>query len=155
MPHKATYARGADVGRQDALRRFKAEVFRVLAHPTRIYIVECLRDGDLSVGALLERIAVEPANLSQHLGVLRSKGLVSTRKDGNQVFYSLRDPLLIEVLDAYRAVPSRMKNVEVHVFPESMRGTGEGHRPMDAAPGSTVTDATVASVTVGRMPPRP
>ena len=102
MPHKATYARGADVGRQDALRRFKAEVFRVLAHPTRIYIVECLRDGDLSVGALLERIAVEPANLSQHLGVLRSKGLVSTRKDGNQVFYSLRDPLLIEVLDIMR-----------------------------------------------------
>jgi Domain of unknown function (DUF5666) len=43
--------------------------------------------------------------------------------------------------------------VEVHVFPESMRGTGEGHRPMDAAPGSTVTDATVASVTVGPRPP--
>ena len=43
--------------------------------------------------------------------------------------------------------------VEVHVFPESMRGNGEGHRPMDAAPGSTVTDATVASVTVGPRPP--
>jgi hypothetical protein len=39
--------------------------------------------------------------------------------------------------------------VEVHVFPESMRGTGEGHRPMDAAPGSTMTNATVASVAVG------
>ena len=39
--------------------------------------------------------------------------------------------------------------VEVHIFPESMRGTGEGHRPMDAAPGSTTTDATVAAVTVG------
>lgn len=102
MPRKARDARGADAGRQDALRRFKAEVFRVLAHPTRIHIVECLRDGDLSVGALLERIAVEPANLSQHLGVLRSKGLVSTRKEGNQVIYSLRDPLLIEVLDIMR-----------------------------------------------------
>jgi hypothetical protein len=41
--------------------------------------------------------------------------------------------------------------VEVHVFPESMRGTGEGHRPMDAAPGSTMTNATVASVAVGRQ----
>jgi outer membrane lipoprotein SlyB len=43
--------------------------------------------------------------------------------------------------------------VEVHIFPESLRGTGEGHRPMDAAPGSTMTDATVASVTVGPRPP--
>lgn len=43
--------------------------------------------------------------------------------------------------------------VAVHVFPESMRGTGEGHRPMDAAPGSIMTDATVASVTVGPRPP--
>ncbi|MDQ6923570.1 MAG: DUF5666 domain-containing protein [Pseudomonadota bacterium] len=42
---------------------------------------------------------------------------------------------------------------EVHVFPESMRGTGEGHRPMDAGPGSTMTDATVASVTVSPRPP--
>lgn len=102
MPNKQPEARGVDTGRQEALRRFKAEVFRVLAHHTRIHIVECLRDGELSVSAILERIRVEPANLSQHLGVLRSKGLVSTRKDGNQVFYSLRDPLLIEVLDTMR-----------------------------------------------------
>jgi ArsR family transcriptional regulator len=91
-----------DVGRQDALRRFKAEVFRVLAHPTRIHIVESLRDGELCVSAILDRIDVEPANLSQHLSVLRAKGLVSTRKEGNQVFYSLRDPLLTGVLDTMR-----------------------------------------------------
>lgn len=91
-----------DSGRQEALRRFKAEVFQVLAHPTRIHIVECLRDGELSVGTLLERIGAEPANLSQHLGVLRSRRLVVTRKDGNQVFYALRDPLLLEVLDSMR-----------------------------------------------------
>jgi DNA-binding transcriptional ArsR family regulator len=102
MGGRSSEARGADPGRQDALRRFKAEAFRVLAHPTRIHIVECLRDGELSVSAILERIGVEPANLSQHLGVLRSKGLVTTRKEGNQVFYSLRDPLLIEVLDSMR-----------------------------------------------------
>lgn len=102
MSHKPRAARVVETERQDALRRFKAEVFRVLAHPTRIYVVECLRDGELAVNAILERIGVEPANLSQHLGVLRSKGLVSTRKEGNQVFYSLRDPLLIEVLDTMR-----------------------------------------------------
>ena len=102
MPHRATELRSGDRARQDALRRFKAEVFRVLAHPTRIHIVECLRDSEHSVSAILERIAVEPANLSQHLSLLRAKDLVVARKEGNQVFYSLRDPLLIEVLDTMR-----------------------------------------------------
>jgi len=85
-----------------ALRKFKAEIFSVLAHPTRIHVIETLRDGEKSVGAILEHVKVEPANLSQHLSVLRMKHLVISRKDGNQVLYSLRDPLLIEVLDAMR-----------------------------------------------------
>ena len=86
----------------NSLRRFKAEVFRVLAHPTRIHVIETLRTGELSVGQILARVKVEPANLSQHLSVLRSKHLVVTRKAANQVLYTLRDPLLIEVLDAMR-----------------------------------------------------
>jgi DNA-binding transcriptional ArsR family regulator len=86
----------------DALRKFKAGIFKVLAHPTRIHVIETLRAEELSVGAILERVKVEPANLSQHLAVLRQSHLVVTRKDGNQVLYSLRDPLLIEVLDAMR-----------------------------------------------------
>jgi DNA-binding transcriptional ArsR family regulator len=85
-----------------ALRRFKAGIFKVLAHPTRIHIVETLRAGELSVGAILDQVKVEPANLSQHLSVLRHSHLVVTRKDGNLVLYSLRDPLLIGVLDAMR-----------------------------------------------------
>ena len=86
----------------DALRKFKAEIFQALAHPTRVHIIEALADGELSVGSILERVKVEPTNLSQHLSVLRLKNLVSTRKIGNQVFYSVRDPLLIEVLDVMR-----------------------------------------------------
>jgi ArsR family transcriptional regulator len=87
---------------QEALRRFKAEVFQVLAHPTRIHIVECLRDGEMAVGSILERTGIEPANASQHLALLRTHRLVINRKEGNQVFYSLRDPMLIEVLDIMR-----------------------------------------------------
>ena len=88
--------------RAEALRRFKADVFQVLAHPTRIHVIEVLRDRELSVGAILEYLNVEPANLSQHLALLRAKRLVVNRKDGNQVLYSLRDPLLVEVLDTMR-----------------------------------------------------
>lgn len=87
---------------QEALRRFKADIFSVLAHPTRIHIIECLREGELPVGKIIERIGVEPANASQHLSILRNKKLVSNRKEGNQVFYALRDPVLMEVLDSMR-----------------------------------------------------
>ncbi|MBS1716854.1 MAG: winged helix-turn-helix transcriptional regulator [Armatimonadetes bacterium] len=90
------------LSQDEALRAFKANVFQVLAHPTRIHIIECLKEGELGVGAILERVGVEPANASQHLALLRSRGLVVSRKEGNQVFYSLRDPLLIDVLDAMK-----------------------------------------------------
>jgi ArsR family transcriptional regulator len=81
------------------LRRFKAEIFQALAHPTRIAIVEMLREGEMSAGQLIDRLQVEQANASQHLAVLRAKQIVVNRKEGNQVFYSIRDKALIDVLD--------------------------------------------------------
>jgi ArsR family transcriptional regulator len=87
---------------QDTLRQFKADFFQALAHPTRIAIVEQLRNGELSAGALIERLGVEQANVSQHLSVLRAKNILVNRKAGNQVFYAVRDPLIIEVLDLMR-----------------------------------------------------
>lgn len=88
---------------QDNLRRFKAGIFQSLAHPTRIAIVELLRDeGEIPASRIHERLDLEQANASQHLAVLRSKQMVVGRKDGNQVFYSLRDPILGKVLDLMR-----------------------------------------------------
>ena len=87
---------------QSPLLIYKANVFQALAHPTRIAIIEVLRDGELSAGGIQERLSVEQANLSQHLAILRAKQLVSNRKEGNQVFYSIRNPVLIQVLDIMR-----------------------------------------------------
>lgn len=87
---------------QDQLRQFKANIFQALAHPTRIAIVEMLRDGEIPVSRIFEHIAVDQANISQHLAVLRSKRVVVSRKEGSQVFYSIRDYALIEVLDIMR-----------------------------------------------------
>jgi len=87
---------------QDSLRRFKADIFQALAHPTRIAILEFLSAGELSAGALIEKLGMEQASVSQHLAVLRAKQLVLNRKVGNQVFYSVRDPLIIEVLALMR-----------------------------------------------------
>jgi ArsR family transcriptional regulator len=83
----------------DSLRRFKADIFQALAHPTRVAVVEALRDGEVGTTALLAMLQIEQANLSQHLAVLRSKQVVVSRKQGNLVYYSLRDPVLTRVLD--------------------------------------------------------
>jgi ArsR family transcriptional regulator len=85
-----------------ALRDFKAQVFQALAHPTRIAIVDALRDGELTTGALVERLHLEQTNASQHLAILRARQIVVNRKAGTQVYYALRDPIIIEVLDLLR-----------------------------------------------------
>jgi len=87
---------------QSLLRSYKASIFQALSHPTRIAIVEVLKEGELSAGAIQDRLGIEQANLSQHLAILRSRQIVGNRKEGNQVFYSLRNPVLSEVLDVMR-----------------------------------------------------
>jgi ArsR family transcriptional regulator len=87
---------------QEALRTYKAKFFRALSHPTRIAIVEVLRDHELSARTIQEKLGLEQANLSQHLAILRSNQIVVNRKDGNQVFYSIRNPVLVQVLDVMR-----------------------------------------------------
>ena len=87
---------------QEALRTYKANIFRALSHPTRIAILEVLRDRELSARTIQEKLGLEQANLSQHLAILRSYQIVVNRKDGNQVFYSIRNPVLVQVLDIMR-----------------------------------------------------
>jgi ArsR family transcriptional regulator len=87
---------------QTLLRSYKASLFQALSNPTRIAIVEVLRAGELSAGAIQEQLGIEQANLSQHLAILRSRQIVVNRKEGNQVFYSLRSAVLLEVLDIMR-----------------------------------------------------
>ncbi|MGO8760047.1 MAG: ArsR/SmtB family transcription factor [Terracidiphilus sp.] len=87
---------------QEALRTYKASIFQALSHPTRIAILEVLRDGELSAGTIQEKLGLEQANLSQHLAILRSHQIVVNRKEGNQVFYSIRNPVLVHVLDIMR-----------------------------------------------------
>jgi DNA-binding transcriptional ArsR family regulator len=103
---------------KDSLRRFKAEIFQALAHPTRIAMVEALRAGEMSAGTLMEQLELEQANASQHLSVLRAKRIVVNRKVGNQVFYSLRDPVLIEVLDILRRYFSSQLTDTVNMLEE-------------------------------------
>lgn len=76
----------------------KAEMFRALAHPTRIRVLEVLVDGEQSVGALADVLDLDLPPLSQQLAVLRNARIVTTRREGSMVFYRVMDPRMSQLL---------------------------------------------------------
>ncbi|QGQ45535.1 ArsR/SmtB family transcription factor [Metabacillus sediminilitoris] len=86
------------------MQQFKAEFFKALAHPLRIRILELLADGDKNVNEIQNLVGSEGSAVSQQLTVLRAKNIVTGTKDGNRVIYSLRDPMIIELLSVARQI---------------------------------------------------
>jgi DNA-binding transcriptional ArsR family regulator len=80
------------------LQQFKAEFFKALAHPMRIQILEVLCDGERTVNELQKILGSEGSAVSQQLAVLRNKNIVYGVKQGTMVIYSLRDPLIKDLL---------------------------------------------------------
>jgi ArsR family transcriptional regulator len=76
----------------------KAELFKAIGHPARIRVLEVLSEGERSVSDMQPLVGIESSHLSQQLGILRRAGLVTTRKEGASVIYSLADPVLAELL---------------------------------------------------------
>jgi len=86
------------------IREFKAAFFKALAHPIRIHILDALREKPLNVNELKDILNIEAANVSQQLAILRNKNIVTTRKEGNNVFYSVRDPMVFQLLDLSKQI---------------------------------------------------
>jgi DNA-binding transcriptional ArsR family regulator len=87
-----------------ALRDFKAELFKALAHPTRIHIVDLLRTSEKTVSELQLSLGIESSSVSQQLSVLRAKQIVAGRKEGNSVYYRVTDPNVFALLDFARQI---------------------------------------------------
>jgi DNA-binding transcriptional ArsR family regulator len=81
------------------IAELKAELFKALAHPARIRILEVLSEGERSVGELQPEVGIELSHLSQQLAVLRRAGLVSSRKEGSSVIYAVKDKLIVRLLE--------------------------------------------------------
>ena len=94
----------ADLMTSGELQTFKARFFKALAHPTRIRILEILVRGDRTVYELQEALALDQPGVSQQLAVLRNHGVVSAEKEGLAVRYSLRDPLVADLLEVARRI---------------------------------------------------
>jgi len=84
------------------IARLKAELFKTLAHPVRVRALEQLIEGERSVTELAAHIDVEISHLSQQLAVLRRAGIVETRREGTNVFYSLKDHHIDEIFAVAR-----------------------------------------------------
>ena len=82
----------------------KAEFFKTLGHPARIRILEVLRDGERPVSELIPEVGIEASHLSQQLGVMRRANLIQARKVGSNVYYSVGDQMLFELLDVAKQI---------------------------------------------------
>lgn len=112
------------------IQQFKADFFKALAHPMRIQILEALCTGDKTVNELQAIVGSEGSAVSQQLSILRSKNVVQGIKEGTSVIYSLRDPLIQELL----AVAKRIFDnhlVDAISLLEGMRNEPEASRQLD------------------------
>ncbi len=89
---------------RESLQVFKAGLFKALAHPVRIRILELLRSGEKAVSELQGLLEIESSSVSQQLAVLRTKHIVTGRKEGTSVYYSVRDPKVFALLDAAQEI---------------------------------------------------
>lgn len=81
-----------------------AEFCKIVANPIRLQIIALLEAGEQPVGKLAEATGSSLANISQHLRILRTHNVVRTRRDGRVIYYSLRDPRLVEACELTRSI---------------------------------------------------
>jgi DNA-binding transcriptional ArsR family regulator len=94
----------------------KADFFKTLGHPARIRVLELLSEREHSVGEMLPEVGIEATSLSQQLAVLRRAGLVTSRKEGSTVYYSLTSPQVAELLAVARRILTEVLTGQVELL---------------------------------------
>ncbi len=114
------------------LHQMKADFFKTLSHPTRIRILELLSERERSVGDLLSAIGIEASNLSQHLAVIRRAGVVSARREGSVVYYSLVSDQIADLMSVARSILTSVLSDQAELL-TTLRSTEEPEPrgPMD------------------------
>lgn len=93
-----------DKNMEEKIFQLHAEVCKSMANPTRLKIMNILREGEKSVEELKKRLRLPKANLSQHLSILRQRRIVSTRRVGLNIYYKIANPKMIKACDILREV---------------------------------------------------
>lgn len=82
----------------------QAEICKTLASPKRLEIINALKDGEKTVTDLVDTLGVPKANVSQHLAVMRHKGVLKARREGVNIFYSLVNPKVVQACTLMKEV---------------------------------------------------
>ncbi len=86
----------------DAQRAKVARTLKAVANPVRLKMLEALEAGELTVGAIRDAVGAKPAIVSQHLGLMRDRGVLAARREGSHVFYRIANPHVLKVIDCIR-----------------------------------------------------
>jgi ArsR family transcriptional regulator len=89
---------------QPPVYALKSEFFRTLGHPARVRLLQALREGEQTVGALQTALGLDSGGTSQHLAALRKQGLVAGRREGTSVYYRIKDPRILELLELAKTI---------------------------------------------------
>ncbi len=89
---------------EDQIYTYHAEMCKVFSHAKRLELINILRDKEMSAGELGGRLGLSPANLSQHLTMMKERHILVSRKEGHVVYYRIANPRLIEVFDLLREI---------------------------------------------------
>ncbi|MFI9603275.1 MULTISPECIES: ArsR/SmtB family transcription factor [Streptomyces] len=111
------------------LYQLKAEFFKTLGHPARIRVLELLSEREHAVAEMLPEVGIEPAHLSQQLAVLRRANLVRTRKEGSNVYYSLADQEVAELMRVARSILSGVLAGQAELLADLRAGRPERKPP--------------------------
>ncbi|RME64913.1 MAG: transcriptional regulator [Nitrospirae bacterium] len=90
--------------RDRKLFEVQAEVCKVPTSPKRLEIIHALKDGEKTVSELVEILGIPKANVSQHLSILKNRGILKSRRDGVNIYYSIANPKVIEACRLMREV---------------------------------------------------
>ena len=89
-----------------------SDLCKTLANPKRQEIMDSLRDGERSVNELVEITGIPQANLSQHLAILRTRGVMETRRQGANIYYRISNPKIIKAFDLLTEVMEEQQTKE-------------------------------------------
>lgn len=86
------------------LYNLHAEICKIFSSPIRLEILNLLRNNEMSVTELIDKTKLSQANISQHLSIMKSKGIVASSRKGKNIYYKLTNPKIIKAFDIIRAV---------------------------------------------------
>jgi len=81
------------------ISNLRADILKALAQPTRLKIIEFLRDGERCVCEIFPAIGEEQSNTSRHLVLMLNNGILSRRKEGLKIYYAIKHPEILEIVD--------------------------------------------------------